>query len=70
MRHRIRKYTCEERQNYLSLNPDRADVIIPASEIYIPIMEWTKATYMLFHNVGLKDGIILDLYEVNGGYKV
>lgn len=54
-----------ERINELQLNPDRADVIVPASEIYISVMEWAKMSQILVPAVGLKDGIMLYLYEKN-----
>ncbi len=50
------------RINVLRLNPDRADVIIPASEIYIEVMEWAGAQEIIVPDVGLKDGILQSLY--------
>jgi exopolyphosphatase/guanosine-5'-triphosphate,3'-diphosphate pyrophosphatase len=47
------------------MNPDRADVIVPAADIYIKVMEWAHATNILVPEVGLKDGMILYLYEKN-----
>ncbi|MEP1097298.1 MAG: phosphatase [Cyclobacteriaceae bacterium] len=49
--------------NKLQLNPDRADVIIPASEIYIDVMKIAGAKNILVPDVGLKDGINFHLYE-------
>jgi exopolyphosphatase / guanosine-5'-triphosphate,3'-diphosphate pyrophosphatase len=63
MRELISAYTLEERVYKLQMNPDRADVIIPASNIYIQVMEWAHATSILVPEVGLKDGMIFDLYE-------
>lgn len=54
-----------ERMHKLQLNADRADVIIPASEIYINVMQQADAKKILVPNVGLKDGIIAYLYEKN-----
>jgi exopolyphosphatase/guanosine-5'-triphosphate,3'-diphosphate pyrophosphatase len=45
------------------MNPDRADVIIPASTIYLQVMAWAHASSILVPEVGLKDGIMLHLYE-------
>ncbi|MBK6947662.1 MAG: phosphatase [Haliscomenobacter sp.] len=53
----------EERLNLLKLNPDRADVIIPAAEIYIEVMRRGNADRILVPNVGLKDGLLYQLYE-------
>jgi exopolyphosphatase/guanosine-5'-triphosphate,3'-diphosphate pyrophosphatase len=61
----IESYNYEERINVLMLNPDRADVIIPASDIYVGAMEFAKAKKMMVPEVGLKDGLMLMLYERN-----
>jgi len=55
----------EQRIYELQMNPDRADVIIPASDIYIKVMEWAHAHSILVPDVGLKDGILLHLLERN-----
>ncbi|MDH5398695.1 MAG: phosphatase [Cyclobacteriaceae bacterium] len=55
----------EERINELQLNPDRADVIVPASEIYISVMQWARATSILVPNAGLKDGMMKTMYKRN-----
>ncbi len=61
----IESYTLEERIYKLQMNPDRADVIVPASNIYLKVMEWARAINILVPEVGLKDGIMLYLYEKN-----
>jgi exopolyphosphatase / guanosine-5'-triphosphate,3'-diphosphate pyrophosphatase len=61
----VRKMSIEDRINELQLNPDRADVIIPASEIYIAVMEWAKSRNIIVPEVGLKDGIMQHLYLRN-----
>ncbi|MDP3352140.1 MAG: exopolyphosphatase [Flavobacteriaceae bacterium] len=52
----------EERIINLSLNPDRADVIIPALKIYLNSMHWSKATKIYVPKIGLADGIVKMLY--------
>ncbi|HEX5742646.1 MAG TPA: exopolyphosphatase [Flavobacteriaceae bacterium] len=52
----------EERIINLSLNPDRADVIIPALKIYLSSMQWSKATKIYVPKIGLADGIVKMLY--------
>lgn len=52
----------EERIIKLSLNPDRADVIVPALKIYLSSMKWSKATKIYVPKIGLADGIIKMLY--------
>jgi exopolyphosphatase / guanosine-5'-triphosphate,3'-diphosphate pyrophosphatase len=61
----IESFTIDERIYKLQMNPDRADVIIPASNIYIKVMEWAHASNILVPDVGLKDGILLYLHERN-----
>lgn len=61
----IEGHTLEQRIYELQMNPDRADVIIPASDIYLKVMEWAKAKSIIVPDVGLKDGILLHLLEKN-----
>lgn len=65
----IEKHTLEERIYLLQMNPDRADVIVPASYIYMKAMEWAGAKYIQVPEVGLKDGIMLHLYRKNKSQK-
>ena len=65
IRDMIDSYSIDERIYKLQMNPDRADVIIPASNIYLKVMEWAHASSILVPEVGLKDGIIFHLYEKN-----
>jgi exopolyphosphatase / guanosine-5'-triphosphate,3'-diphosphate pyrophosphatase len=53
----------EERITKLKLKPDRADVILPASEIYLRIMEMAAIDSMIVPKIGLSDGIILQLFN-------
>lgn len=55
----------EERIYDLQMNPDRADVIVPASDIYIQVMQWARSRQIIVPEVGLKDGILLHLFEKN-----
>lgn len=59
----LKEYTYEERIINLDLNLDRADVIIPALDIYSNIMRWTKAEKIYVPKIGLSDGIIRQLVE-------
>ncbi len=62
---KLAKMTYSQRITELSLNPDRADVIIPAMEIYLKSMQWSKAEHIYVPKVGLADGIIKSLYLAN-----
>ncbi len=59
----VKAFTLQQRMSILKLNPDRADVILPASEIYIKVLECAGADTILVPRVGLKDGIVYELYE-------
>jgi exopolyphosphatase / guanosine-5'-triphosphate,3'-diphosphate pyrophosphatase len=59
----INYYTLEERIKVLGLNPDRADVIIPASDIYLKVMKWSGAKQIIVPTIGVSDGIIHNLYS-------
>jgi exopolyphosphatase/guanosine-5'-triphosphate,3'-diphosphate pyrophosphatase len=59
----VAEFDSKERIHHLRLNPDRADVIIPASNIYIHIAQIAKADNILVPSVGLKDGLIYHLYS-------
>ena len=59
----LSSHTLEERITKLGLRPDRADVIIPAANIFISVMKWSKIKNLYVPQVGLSDGIIHVLYE-------
>lgn len=46
----------------LGLNPDRADVIVLATKIYLNAMKWSGAKYIYVPKIGLSDGIIKAMY--------
>lgn len=58
----LKQMTYEQRILELSLNPDRADVIIPATKIYVSAMEWSGTTKIYVPKIGLADGIIKSIY--------
>jgi exopolyphosphatase/guanosine-5'-triphosphate,3'-diphosphate pyrophosphatase len=45
------------------MNEDRADVIIPATEIYLTAMKYSKSRIIHVPKIGLSDGIIKYLYN-------
>lgn len=61
----IASYSLNDRINKLGLRPDRADVIVPAADIYLAVMRYADVTQMLVPKVGLSDGIIYELYKKN-----
>ncbi|WP_338408583.1 exopolyphosphatase [uncultured Flavobacterium sp.] len=54
--------TYEQRISELGLNPDRADVIIPATQIYLNAMKWSGARNIYVPKIGLSDGIVKAMY--------
>lgn len=52
----------EDRISELGLNPDRADVIIPATRIFLSAAKWSGAKKIHVPKIGLSDGIIKNLY--------
>ena len=70
LREMIAGYTLEERIYKLQMNPDRADVMIPATDIYTRVMGWARASSILVPDVGLKDGMMQLMAERAGEQKV
>lgn len=59
----IKKMTFKQRVNKLRLRPDRADVIVPAGEIYASVLEVAQIDKISVPKIGLSDGIALYLYR-------
>ncbi len=58
----LKPLTIEQRMNKFNLKADRADVIVPAAEIFLTIAGIVKAEYVHVPVIGLADGIIDSLY--------
>lgn len=61
----LSKMSVEERMVAYELKPDRADVIVPAAEIFLHVAASSKAKEIIVPNIGLADGIINDLLLKN-----
>ena len=59
----IKSHSYEERITEMQMNPDRADVIIPATRIYLSAMKWSGSKNVYVPKIGLSDGIIKSLYN-------
>jgi exopolyphosphatase/guanosine-5'-triphosphate,3'-diphosphate pyrophosphatase len=59
----IKSYSYDDRIKVLGLNPDRADVIIPASELLFNIISWSNAKEIIVPKIGIADGIIKQIYK-------
>ena len=55
--------TLEDRIKVYKLREDRADVIVPALQIYINVMRWADIPEIYVPKIGLADGLIQSLYE-------
>ncbi|MFZ4785776.1 MAG: Ppx/GppA phosphatase family protein [Flavobacteriales bacterium] len=60
---RISALSMDQRITKMRMKPDRADVIIPACEIYLRLMDYANIQKMIVPKIGLSDGIILDLFN-------
>ncbi|MGB5106120.1 MAG: exopolyphosphatase [Candidatus Zixiibacteriota bacterium] len=56
-------FTYDERIRLLGLRPDRADVIVPACEIFLSVMKWSGSSRLFVPQIGLSDGLIHILYS-------
>lgn len=57
----------EDRRHLYQFRSDRADVIVPALQIYIAIMRWAGADEIYVPKIGLADGLIKMLYKEKTG---
>ena len=65
MYEKLRPLSTEERMEAFNLMPDRADVIVPAMDIFLTIAETVNSSFIYVPEIGLADGIIDALYENN-----
>lgn len=61
----LSSFSLKDRINVLGLNHDRADVIIPACEIFLTLMKYGHLRQIIVPRVGLADGIIQTLIDKN-----
>lgn len=59
----ISSFSLDDRINVYKLRADRADVIVPALQIYINVMRWSDSEEMYVPKIGLADGLIQHLYS-------
>lgn len=59
----LKSFSYEERVSLLGLNPDRADVIMPASEIFISLLRIADIKKIIVPKIGVADGMVHLLYE-------
>lgn len=62
LREEINALTIDQRVEKFQLKPDRADVIVPAMDIYLYIMKELKCKNIIVPKIGLSDGMIYDMH--------
>jgi exopolyphosphatase/guanosine-5'-triphosphate,3'-diphosphate pyrophosphatase len=59
----LKSFTLVQRIEKLGLRPDRADVIVPAAEIFLFIVNIIRIESLLVPKIGMADGLIFQLYQ-------
>lgn len=59
----LNSLTLKQRIEEMGMRPDRADVIIPAAEIFLNIIKQTKSDFIFVPRIGLSDGLIYTIYR-------
>jgi exopolyphosphatase/guanosine-5'-triphosphate,3'-diphosphate pyrophosphatase len=59
----LSSFSLYERMRTYNLREDRADVILPALQIYINVMRWASIEEIFVPKIGLADGLLHTLYE-------
>ena len=62
---KLKVLTPEARMDVFNLKPDRADVIVPATEIFLCIADVIRSEYVYVPEIGLSDGIIDNLFAAD-----
>jgi len=60
---KLNQLSYEERISELGLNPDRADVIVPATQLFLTVSEWLGSKKIVVPTIGVSDGIAKKLYK-------
>ncbi len=63
LRDELNPLTIEQREDLFQLKPDRADVIIPAMDIYLFILNELKSKEIIVPKIGLSDGVIYHMHS-------
>jgi len=59
----LNSVSLEDRMKLYNLNPDRADVIVPALLIYTNAMRWAGANEIYVPKIGLVDGLVQHMWD-------
>jgi exopolyphosphatase/guanosine-5'-triphosphate,3'-diphosphate pyrophosphatase len=55
--------TVEERMHKYNIRQDRAEVLVPALNIYTSVLKWANIDEIYVPKIGLADGLIHHLYD-------
>jgi exopolyphosphatase / guanosine-5'-triphosphate,3'-diphosphate pyrophosphatase len=69
LRNELNAMSLEQRADIYQLKPDRADVIVPALDIYLYIMERLNSNEIFVPKIGLSDGMIYHMFKNKGRAK-
>ena len=58
----LNNVSLEDRISIYKLREDRADVIVPALQIYVNVMRWAGTTEIYVPKIGLADGLVQHLW--------
>ena len=59
----LSEVSISERMRIYNMRADRADVIVPASEIFLKIIKTIETDYIVAPKIGLADGLIINMYK-------
>ena len=62
LRKKLGELTVAQRVDSFQLKPDRADVIVPALDIYLYILNELKSTEIMVPKIGLSDGMVYQMH--------
>lgn len=62
LRNELNALTVDQRVDEFQLKPDRADVIVPAMDIYLYVLDELKCSELFVPKIGLSDGMIYRMY--------
>ena len=63
LRDELEKLSVDQRVDLFQLKPDRADVIVPALDIYLYILQELNCKEILVPKIGLSDGMIYNMHQ-------
>ena len=64
---KLRKMSLKQRREVPGLNPDRADIIVPGLTVIDRIMSRFKVNLLQVHAFGVRDGLLLSMFETLQG---